>query len=153
MTLNRMPDRTSLTDFLKRLRGDRPVSALAKERQVGVSTIYKAEEGIESVKWPTIELVYGDLCKDEDQYLELLMLWAISQSTREVSVFRAREKATRLRDEANSEIEQEVELLGRSLLGLSPDERKLLIDYAARFRASKPTRDAAAAWVEAMRPV
>lgn len=143
-----MQAKESFSNRLKELRGAIAIKDLAKQTAISPTALYKAEGGQESVSWKTIETAYGDLCKFPDQYEQLLMLWAMTQSERPVSLYRAREALTNvMREEAqliskeNASVIREMELMNQ------PDQR-LFTQFARHFRISEHTRKITQVWME-----
>ncbi len=145
-----MPILNAFTDRLKALRGDKEVTTLANERGTSQPTIYKAEGGGQSVKWSTIEQIYGALCETDEDFAELLMLWALCQTDRKLSISGAREALHEaiLRDEHDHTREAEAMLTEMKLMPLS--EQQELITFTRHFRRSGHTRRIARVWVESV---
>ena len=138
---------TLLSRRLRELRGKLEVKDLVRTSGVGHAAIYKAESG-EPVRWSTIEEAYGPLCKSEAQYTDLLMLWALAQSRRQVKLMGATESMRALREETQGNLTADSDLLARIFEGMTPPDRKLFLDFAAMYRQQEPVRRMIHAFVE-----
>jgi len=144
-----------LTDYLRKLRKRHNIgiSALAEERGVSRSTIYKAESK-SLVEWPTIEKSYGPLCRDEKELAHLLALWALCHVTWETTPTELSKDIAKIRDDefrymaGNPALPAVLE----SMEALSPPDRDLFISFARLFASSVHARTMAKAWVEALKP-
>lgn len=138
---------TLLSRRLRELRGNLEVKDLVRRSEVGHAAIYKAESG-ESVRWSTIEEAYGPLCTSDRQYSDLLMLWALSQTRKDVKLLDATESMRALREETQESLTAETDLLARLAEGMTPPDRKLFLDFAALYRQQEPVRRMIKAFVE-----
>lgn len=138
----------AFTEKLKSLRGSLEVTRLAKEKGTSVPTIYKAEGGEQNVKWQTIEDIYGDLCKSDYEFMDLLMLWALGQTDRKLDISQARESMMAMAVKEEQARSKEAEALLKEAEMMSVPEQREFLTFAKHFRRSQHTRRMAAVWVE-----
>lgn len=146
-----MAVKSSFVERLKKLRGPLDVASLAKLRGVSMPTIYKAESGERNVKWQTIEAIYGDFCQSPSELGNLLMLWALSQTDREISMEQTAESMGEMLSENARVILKESKALLREFEQMSPLEQREMVQFAHKFRKSQPTRDMVRAWMKAIK--
>jgi len=144
----RMAILKTFTEKLKSLRGGMEVTKLAKERGISPPTIYKAEGGEQNVKWQTIEEIYGDFCKTDYEFMDLLMLWALGQTDRKLDISKARESMQAMVMNEEQARSKESEALLREIELMPLPEQRELLTFARHFRRSQHTRKMAAVWVE-----
>jgi len=144
-----MAEKVTFSNRLKQLRNDISVKDLAKNAGVAPATLYNAEADL-VVTWNTIERAYGPLCKTEEGYAELLMLWAMTQSKKRMGLYRAQEAMTAVLNDsakATDEVSERVLEQVKSMDGRSQDD---FAKFAVLYRTSPPTRQMAAAWMESV---
>lgn len=133
---------------LKDLRGKISIKDLATQAGLSPTALYKAEGGEDSVMWKTIEAAYGDLCKHPAQYEELLMLWAMTQSERQVSLYKAQEALTSVMEEAAIVMSKENAAVFSQMALMSAPDQRIFTAFAKHFRMSEHTRKIAVTWME-----
>lgn len=143
-----VPTNSALALRLKALRGDKEVAPLARERGVSPPTIYKAESGKRGLKWPTLEAIYGDLCHRDQDIMELLMLWALSQTERQLLPPPAREALTAMVAHTTAERDLHGAAVLREMKLMSTAEQAAFARFAAHYRKNESTRRMAEVWVD-----
>ncbi|RYD49329.1 MAG: hypothetical protein EOP85_01840 [Verrucomicrobiaceae bacterium] len=144
-----MSAKEALSNSLKRIRGSIAVKDLAKRVGLGHTSIYKAEDpNLESPLWKTIETAYGDLCSSPDEYINLLMTWAIAQSERPVAAMAARVVMDSVvRDEAHNFTSEHNSIL-REMELMPPADQRRFANFAKHYRRSENTRRMCDVWME-----
>ena len=150
-----MPQQVSLTDKLKALRkrAGLDVPQLAELTNGVPATIYKAEAG-KSVRLQSLREAYYALCRDEDEWTEVLLLWALAQEQGGLNAARAASTLRRLRGKIGEEAKKRAAGLLADVFGrLSPKDATLLTEFAEMFATAEPTRKMARVWLEQVRGV
>ena len=139
-----------LSKRLRALRGTMEVNELSQKTGVGRAAIYKAESG-DPVRWSTLEAAYGQLCKRDEDYMDLLMLWAMQQSGRQVSLGAATEAMRKVREEASDSLEKWASRVARATEGMTPPEQQVFLEFATLFRKDAAVRRMIEAYLESSR--
>ncbi len=141
---------TALEQFserLKTLRGPIPIKDLAKRAGLGLSALYKAEGGHETVAWRTVEEAYGDLCGTDECYASLLALWATTQSRRPVKMEAVRRGVNQVAEAAEKTMRQELMVVREAMEEMGVPEQRDFANFSKHYAASRFTRDMAKVWM------
>lgn len=123
-------EKEELTNCLKKLRKDNYVSVkeLAEKTNVHLSSIHKIEVTPGEVKICSIRKVYRNLCSDEAEWANLLLLWAMVKDNGEISLGVMRDTMEKARREniaiANpwfDEVIKAIQMVAEADLSYLPD--------------------------------
>jgi predicted transcriptional regulator len=135
-------------DFLKHLRernGHTPQS-LAELSRVHVSMIYKADKQLSNVKIETIRKIYHSLCKNEDEWATLFLLWAHAADNGQTPLYRMNEAMKALREEYGESISPWISKITHIVAGIEVADLPLL-EWGIKEYASNPhARDIVRSW-------
>jgi hypothetical protein len=136
------------SEKLKHLRGPLTVEDLAAQCGVAASSIYKMESTAK-VRWQTVERAYGRLFRDAQEHLLMLVLWALEQTERKQVLYQAAETAKCLLRDEQIQLDGSAMEISRLTHTLSPPQAGLLLEFVRRYAENEPTRQMAAAWINA----
>lgn len=134
---------------LRRLRERAKLSPNELAAQTGshATTIYKAESG-DSCKIETIRHLYYGLCQDEEEWVQVLIRWALAQDGGRVSIDQVNKGMLRLRDKQSEETNHVLDQFAKILRGVNVADRELLLQFARNFSQSPHARALVRAWME-----
>jgi len=136
--------------YLKALRISRGLTAgqVAETANIHIATVYKAEKG-DNIRWETVRLIYGPLCRTDTEKANLMVRWAISLDPEFVAELKGDEAMKEILQEdaqdANSDSKKIASLINR----LTDQERGLLVRFCEIFADRPATRNMAQAWLDA----
>lgn len=143
-----MNTKQSQHSFLKQLRernGHTPQS-LAEACGVHVSMIYKADKQLSNVKIETIRKIYHSLCKNEDEWAMLLLMWAHAADDGQTPLYRMDEAMKGLKEEYGESINPWIRKITNIVAGIEMADLPLL-EWGIKEYATNPhARDIVRSW-------
>ncbi len=143
-----MNTKDSEQTFLKHLRernGHTPQS-LAEISGVHVSMIYKADKQLSNVKIETIRKIYHSLCKNEEEWAMLLLMWAHAADNGQTSLYRMDEAMKGLREEYGESISPWITKITHTLAGIEVADMPLLEWGINEYARNPHARDIVRSW-------
>ena len=148
-----MDTEIKLIESLKGLRKSKNISPqnLAIESGVNPSLIYKAESQPGNVKINSIRKAYYSLCETEQEWANLLLLWAVVADENQTPLAAIEEVATRIKQRATVEVEPLIQAVVDSAKNVATADLLLLTEGINEFAKNKFARSMVKNWLEAQK--